>query len=795
MNTLSRSSLMNQWRLIRIKRLARKVNDLKKRYQAMSDEELQAQTPLFRERLANGETLNDIMVEAFAVCREASLRVLGKFPYDVQVMGAVTLHLGCIAEMKTGEGKTLTATMPLYLNGLSGKGAILVTTNEYLAKRDAEEMGELYRFLGLTVGIGVFEEGYDPEVEEKRAVYDADITYTTGAGLGFDYLLDNLAASTQQKFMRDFHYVIVDEADAVLLDIAQTPLIISGSPRVQSNLFDTCDRFVRTLKVDEDYYLNLDKKEVYLTEQGIDQAERYFTIDDLYAEDMWELNRQINLALRAHHIFKRDVDYVIQDEEVKLLDLRSGRILEGTRLQSGIHQAIEAKEGVPKTTESRAMGSVTYQSLFNMFPTLSGMTGTGRDAEEELIKTYKIPVVAIPTNLPIQRIDHPDKIYATLPEKLIATIELVKELHAVGRPILLVSGSVEITQIYSQLLLHEGIAHNTLTANNVSKEAMIIKEAGQFGNVTCATVLAGRGTDIKLGPGVAELGGLAVIGTERMINTRMDGQLRGRAGRQGEPGMSQFFVSLEDELIMTHGPKWVKRYFDKRNNEEHSQYGKPLKGRRFHSMVRNAQTRAEDEAVQMRHNTVQFDESMRVQRGKIYNLRNRLMSDEADLENRILEIFEAELDRLCDRKGELTYQKIRRYILENITYNFRKFPENFQLSDTEAVKSLVRKLMDRELTVKRAQFNQREELLEFYRVSVLKAIDECWVEEVDSLQQLKGLVTSRALAQRNNIYEYYKESLTTYQEMTQMVHQKIVRNILLSTIETAPNGKQSVYYV
>lgn len=794
MKTLSRSSLMNQWRLIKIKRIAKKINRLKDHYQEFTDEELQAQTPLFRERLAKGESLDDLMVEAFAVCREAAKRVLGQFPYDVQVMGGVALHLGNIAEMKTGEGKTLTATMPLYLNGLSQKGAILVTTNDYLAARDAEEMGELYRFLGLTVGVGVFEEGYDPDVEEKRAVYAADITYTTGYGLGFDYLMDNLAASVQQKFMRDFNFIIVDEADAVLLDIAQTPLIISGTPRVQSNLFDTCDQFVQTLREEEDYHLNSDKKEVYLTDQGMDEAERYFNVADLYADEMWELNRQINLALRAHHLYRKDVEYVVQDDEVKLLDSKSGRILEGTRLQSGIHQAIEAKEGVKKTNENRAMGSVTYQSLFNMFPTLSGMTGTGRDAEEELIKTYRVPVVAIPTNRPIQRIDHPDKVYVTLPEKLMATMELVEELHAQGRPILLVSGSVEVTQIYSQLLLHQGIPHNTLTANNISKEAMIIKEAGQFGNVTCATVLAGRGTDIKLGKGVAELGGLAVIGTERMINSRMDGQLRGRAGRQGEPGMSQFFVSLEDELLTTYGPEWVKRYFAKNNHENRKNYGQPLKKRRFHSMIRNAQVRSEDMAVQSRHSTVQFDESMRVQRDKIYKLRNRLMTDESNLEKQITAIFEQEIDRLLERHP-LSEGQLRRYILENITYSFKEFPSYFDSHDQAEVKEFLMRLMLEELQAKKQAFQNDIEVAEFYRVSVLKAIDECWVEEVDSLQQLKGLVHARALAQRNNMYEYYKEALLSYQEMTGLVHEKIVRNILLSTIETAKNGKQSVYYV
>ncbi|UUM58290.1 accessory Sec system translocase SecA2 [Streptococcus suis] len=795
MNKLSSSAILNSMRLAGIRRYARKVNKLRTYYSEMTDEELQEQTILFKKRLLEGEGLDDLMVEAFAVCREACYRILGKFPYDVQVMGAIALHQGNIAEMKTGEGKTLTATMPLYLNGLSGKGAILVTTNDYLAKRDAEEMGEVYRFLGLTVGVGVFEEGYDPDVEEKRAVYAADITYTTGTALGFDYLMENLASSIDNKFMREFHFVIVDEADAVLLDIAQTPLIISGSPRVQSNLFDSCNQFVLTLKEEVDFYFNFDKREVYLTEQGMAAAEKYFAIEDLYDETAWELNRQINLALRAHYIYRRDYDYIVHDDEVKLLDNRSGRILEGTRLQSGIHQAIESKEGVTKTQENRAMGSVTYQSLFNMFPTLSGMTGTGREAEDELIRTYKVPVIAIPTNLPIQRIDYPDKVYATLPEKIMATMEMVKELHEQGRPILLISGSVDVTKIYSQLLLQEGIAHNTLTANNVAKEALIIQEAGQYGMVTCATVMAGRGTDIKLGPGVAELGGLAVIGTERMANSRMDGQLRGRAGRQGEPGMSQFFVSLEDELLVNFGPEWVKRYLRRYNQTEQKRFGQALKGRRFRSIIKTAQIRSEDMAIQSRHSTVQFDESMRVQRNKIYDLRNRLMQDGGGYEEKIQLIFEKTIQEFLDANPQPSRHQVRRYILDNITYSFKAFPKGFSTANQQEVAAYLQKLIQKELNFKKTHFQSEEELSEFYRVSILKAIDECWVEEVDSLQQLKGVVNTRVLAQRNNMYEYYKEALHSYGNMTQEVHQKIARNILLSTIETLPNGKQSVYYV
>ena len=543
-----KKSFINTIKLRRLRKKLAKINALEESMSRLSDEELKNKTEEFKNRLRTGETLEDILIEAFAAIREADRRILGMFPFDVQVLGALALHEGTIVEMKTGEGKTLTATLPLYLNALEGKGTILVTTNDYLARRDAIDMGEVYRFMGLTVGVGVFDDDEEVDSNRKKKIYSSDILYTTSTALGFDYLIDNLAGNVEDKFLRSFNYVIVDEADAVLLDSAQTPLIIAGSPRVQSNLYDTADQFIRTLRKEQEFKFLKDEKIIFLTDEGIRYAEKYFNISNLYGEEYFELNRHINLALRAHYLFKKDIDYVVTDDAVELLDNRTGRILEGTRLQSGIHQAIETKEKVKKSKDSRAIASVTYQSLFNMFPKLSGMTGTGKIAENELISTYGVSVVVLPTNTPIQRLDYSDKIYTTLPEKLFATLEFVKELYEKQQPILLISGTVDIAEIYSRMLLQEGIPHNVLTAKNIAKEALIIAEAGQKGAVTVATSLAGRGTDIKLGKGVAELGGLAVIGTERMPNSRIDWQLRGRAGRQGDPGLSQFFVSLEDTL-------------------------------------------------------------------------------------------------------------------------------------------------------------------------------------------------------------------------------------------------------
>lgn len=790
-----KTTLLNSFKLAEIRRILRQINDLEDEMKDLSDQALANLTEEFRQRLEDGESLDDLLIEAYAAMREANRRVLGMFPFDVQVMGAIALHQGYIAEMKTGEGKTLTATLPLYLNALTGKGAILVTTNDYLARRDAEEMGAVYEFMGLTVGIGVFKEDDETDVEVKRAVYAADITYTTSTALGFDYLVDNLAGDTDGKFLRPFHYVIVDEADAVLLDAAQTPLIISGSPRVQSNLYSVTNQFVLTLEKEKEFRLLKEDKAVFLTKEGIRYAEEYFDVPNLYEDTYFELNRHINLALRAHYLYKKDVDYVVADDEVQLLDNRTGRVLEGTRLQSGIHQALETKEGVKITKDSRSVASVTYQSLFNMFPRISGMTGTGKIAEDELISTYKVPVVVIPTNSPIQRIDYPDKIYVTLPEKLLATLEYVKELHQRQQPVLLISGTVDIAEIYSRMLLQEGIPHSVLTAKNVAKEAQIIKEAGHLGAVTVATSLAGRGTDIKLGPGVAELGGLAVVGTERMANSRIDWQLRGRAGRQGDPGLSQFFVCLEDELLIQYGGKAINRYFEKNNHSDRSNFGFPLKGARYRKAITHAQEKSEDSAMSARQNTIKFDESLRIQRKKIYQLRDQLIYNEVDLADKIDDIFYEVLEDFISSHPRLTFQELRRYVLENLSYQNKLVPGDINLKDKEQVLDYLWSLYKQELEKKEGHLKTAESMEDFMRLSVLRAIDESWIEQVDTLQQLKTFVPIRQVAQRDTTSEYFRESLESYNHMAQRVKQTIVRNVMLSTIESDPEKGYKIYFV
>lgn len=792
-----KKSFINTIKLRRLRKKLVKINALEESMSRLSDEELKNKTEEFKNRLRTGETLEDILIEAFAAIREADRRILGMFPFDVQVLGALALHDGTIVEMKTGEGKTLTATLPLYLNALEGKGTILVTTNDYLARRDAIDMGEVYRFMGLTVGVGVFDDDEEVDSNRKKKIYSSDILYTTSTALGFDYLIDNLAGNAEDKFLRSFNYVIIDEADAVLLDSAQTPLIIAGSPRVQSNLYDTADQFIRTLRKEQEFKFLKDEKIIFLTDEGIRYAEKYFNISNLYGEEYFELNRHINLALRAHYLFKKDIDYVVTEDAVELLDNRTGRILEGTRLQSGIHQAIETKEKVKKSKDSRAIASVTYQSLFNMFPKLSGMTGTGKIAENELISTYGVSVVVLPTNTPIRRLDYSDKIYTTLPEKLFATLEFVKEIHEKQQPILLISGTVDIAEIYSRMLLQEGIPHNVLTAKNIAKEALIIAEAGQKGAVTVATSLAGRGTDIKLGTGVAELGGLAVIGTERMANSRIDWQLRGRAGRQGDPGLSQFFVSLEDELIMNYANQRLKKYFEKQNRIDRKNYGKPLVSKRFSRIVAHAQHKSEDKSESARQNTIKFDESLKSQRKKIYHLRDQLIYGEVKLRDRLDKLMREYIEIYIEdnRHIGLNQNDLKRFILENFTYQLRSLPTSLDLANSKQVKDYLFYLYQLEMERKSKQLKTDSKVEEFIRLSILRAIDECWIQQVDHLQQLKTFVSMRQIAQRDSISEYLRESLESYEEMGKEVKHAIVKNVMLSTIEGKIDDGLSIYFV
>lgn len=778
--------------LRKVKKILNQINRRKEEMALLTDEELAAKTQEFKRRLTAGETLDDILVEAFAVVREADKRILGMFPYDVQVMGGIVIHQGNVAEMNTGEGKTLTATLPIYLNALSGQGVILVTTNSYLAKRDAEEMGKVYEFLGLTIRLP-FADDEEEKItpKEKKEIYSADIVYTTNSGLGFDYLIDNLASSEEQKYMPEFNFVLVDEIDSVLLDSAQTPLVISGSPRVQSNFYGIIDTLMTTLVDGEDYIFKEEKKEVWLTNKGAKIAEKFLGIDNLYAEENNVLARHLVFALRAHTLFKRDKDYIIRkgekDQELVLLDQGTGRLMEMTKLQGGLHQAIEAKEHVKLSPETRAMASITYQSLFKMFNKISGMTGTGKVAEKEFIETYNMSVVRIPTNRPRQRIDYPDNLYITLPEKVYASLEYIKEYHAKGNPLLVFVGSVEMSQLYSSLLFREGIAHNVLNANNAAREAQIISESGQMGAVTVATSMAGRGTDIKLGKGVAELGGLIVIGTERMESQRIDLQIRGRSGRQGDPGMSKFFVSLEDDVIKKFGPSWVHKKYKDYQVQDMTQ-PEVLKGRKYRKLVEKAQHASDSAGRSARRQTLEYAESMNIQRDIVYKERNRLIDGSRDLEDVVVDIIERYTEEVA-ADHYASRELLFHFIVTNISFHVKEVPDYIDVTDKTAVRSFMKQVIDKELSEKKELLNQHDLYEQFLRLSLLKAIDDNWVEQVDYLQQLSMAIGGQSASQKNPIVEYYQETYAGFEAMKEQIHADMVRNLLMGLVEVTPKGE------
>ena len=784
--------------LSKVKKILHQINLKKEEMASLTDDELAGKTQEFKDRIAAGESLDDLLVEAFAVVREADKRILGMFPYDVQVMGGIVIHQGNVAEMNTGEGKTLTATMPVYLNALSGKGVMLVTTNDYLAKRDAEEMGQVYEFLGLTIRIP-FSEDDDEELtpEDKREIYSADIVYTTNSGLGFDYLIDNLASSEDKKYMPEFNFVIVDEVDSVLLDSAQTPLVISGSPRVQSNFYGIIDTLMTTLVEGQDYIFKEEKKEVWLTTKGARTAESFLGIDNLYSEEHGVLARHLTFALRAHTLFKRDKDYIIRkgekEEELVLVDQSTGRLLEMTKLQGGLHQAIEAKEHVPLSEETRAMASITYQSLFKKFKKISGMTGTGKVAEKEFLETYGMSVIRIPTNRPNQRIDYPDNLYVTLPEKVYASLSEIKYYHAKGNPLLIFVGSVEMSELYSSLLLREGIAHNVLNAHNAAREAQMIAESGRMGAVTVATSMAGRGTDIKLGPGVAELGGLVVIGTERMDSKRIDLQIRGRSGRQGDPGLSKFFVSLEDDVLKKYGPSWVhKMYKDYTVNKQISP--ELLEGRRYRKLVEKAQKASDSAARSSRRQTLEYAESMNIQREMVYSQRNRLIDGTEDLDGFVVDVLDEFVRKSLAEEPFESREELYHFIVKNISFLYHAVPRELDLTDKDAVKLVLETTVQKSLQEKRTLLETHDFFSDFQRLALLKAIDDNWVEQVDYLQQLSLAIGGQSAAQKNPIVEYYQEAYHGFEEMKRQVKKDMVRNLLLSRVDISPDGEIMAYF-
>lgn len=755
-----------------------KVKEECKKIKNLSDYELKNKTLEFKERLKNGETTDDILPETFAVCCEADYRVLGMFPFDVQILGGIALHLCYLAEMNTGEGKTLTATMPLYLNGLTGKSTILVTANEYLAIRDAEEMGQVYEFLGLSVKAGVTRDTNEHlNNDQKKEIYAADIVYTTHGSLGFDYLLNNLVHSKEDRFMRELYYVIIDEADSVLLDSASMPLVISGSPRVQSNLYGITDFFVTTL-VEDEHYMVEDNK-VWLTDKGIEYAQRYFRIENLYSKENFDVLRHVVLALRAHYLMDKDVDYVVTDSgEIVLLDKSTGRKMNGMKLRGGSHQAIEEKERLKLSQEQHSVASITYQNLFNLFPKMSGMSGTIADGKDELLEVYHKQVVVIPPNKPMVRKDLPDKYFKTSEEQFDAVIQETVRRHKTGQPVLLIASLISDTEMLSKLLVQENIEHSVLNANNAFWEAEIIKEAGQKNVVTVATSMAGRGTDIRLGSGVKELGGLCVLGIGRMNNTRDERQARGRAGRQGEPGVSIFYTSLEDDVCEILGDDFLEKYIEK---------DKHISKRRIKKLINKSQKIKSESSVFQRKNAVDYDSVMQRQRTIMYKTRNDLLDGKSLDENYLLSICEDNIKDFVKSNKKLDSYAVHRYVLDNLSYRLQEMDES------------TKNQKDYLIQYSKMAFNNKKKSIgdrfsEYCRLCTLRALDDGWVEEVDYLQQLQAAISGRSSAQRNLLFEYQREARISFEDMEKSIKKAMIRNILLGEVSFGKDNEMIILY-
>ena len=778
------SNVINSMRLKRLQKQLVAVNRLSDQMRNCSDEALQAKTADFKQRLEKRETtLDKLLPEAYATIREASKRVLGMYPKDVQVMGAIVMHQGNIAEMQTGEGKTLTATMPLYLNALTGKSAFLITTNDYLANRDFQEMRPLYEWLGLTASLGFVDiPDYEYAENEKQMLYNHDIIYTTNGRLGFDYLFDNLADHINAKYLPELNFAIIDEVDSIILDAAQTPLVISGAPRVQSNLFHIIKMFVETLVEDEHFKLNVNKKEVWLTDEGIDVANHYFKVNNIYLPQYFDLVRVINLSLRAKYLFKDNLDYFIYNGEVVLIDRITGRMLPGTKLQSGLHQAIEAKESVELSQDLSVMATITFQNLFKLFNGFSGMTGTGKLGEKEFFDLYSKLVVKIPTNHPIIRNDKEDRVYAKSDEKNKAILEKVKEIHATKQPVLLITRTAEAAEYFSTQLFKDNIPNNLLIAQNVAKEAQMIAEAGQLGAVTVSTSMAGRGTDIKLGSGVYELGGLAVIINEHMENSRVDRQLRGRSGRQGDPGVSQIYVSLDDYIVK----RWSNSKLDENKKLKDVDPDKlqdsPFFRRRVRGIVSKAQRVSEETSMMAREMANEFEKSIGIQRDRVYEERNRILetSDFSafDFDSLARDVFDYDLRT----KHIHNKDDIINYIYEQLSFSFKDDAISQQIQTREQTIDYLVQQFNKQLKENMKIANNDYFKLRFFQKAILKAIDVEWINQVDQLQQLKASVNNRQNGQRNAIFEYHKVALETYEMMLINIKRATIRNLCLSIL-------------
>mgnify|MGYP003289586594 CR=1 FL=1 len=763
--------------LKRVEKIADKIDALQEEYKKFTDEELQGQTAKFRERLANGETLDDILVEAFATVREASTRVLHMTPFRVQVIGALALHGGNIAEMKTGEGKTLTSTMVAYLNALPGEGVHIVTVNEYLAGRDAREMGELFKWLGLTVGLNLRE--LSPE--EKKEQYLCDITYSTNNELGFDYLRDHMVIYKDAMVQRPLNFAIVDEVDSILIDEARTPLIISGGQKNNDNLYQQADLFVKGLEKDVDFEVDEKSKHVVLLEKGMERAEKFFGVDNLYDVKYVSLLHRIQNGLRANYVMFKDVDYVVKDNQVIIVDQFTGRLMIGRQFSEGLHQALEAKEHVEIKKETRTIATITFQNYFRMYKKLAGMTGTAKTEEEEFRNIYNMYVVEVPTNLPVIRIDDPDLMFLTMKAKFEAIASDIAERYHRGQPVLVGTISIETSELLSELLRKKGIPHDVLNAKQHEREAEIVAHAGEAKHVTIATNMAGRGTDIKLGEGVKELGGLAVIGTERHESRRIDNQLRGRSGRQGDPGYTRFFLSAEDELMRRFGSESFKSMLgilvtDKETNQE-----MPLESKMFSRFVESAQKKIEGNNFDTRKNILEYDEVLRKQRDIIYGQRASILFLD-DITDIILKMMTNTAYRLAngtlsvDVKGKVDGSKFLKEI-DGIFFplGFVTPSEVNDLSVDDAIDLFVNK--SKEILEKRKEQFPMEIYREFLKVILLRVVDTYWMDHIDAMSELRQAVGLQAYAQINPLREYQEVGFDKFEEMIQHIEEDSTKYI------------------
>ncbi|WP_269760201.1 preprotein translocase subunit SecA [Streptococcus dysgalactiae] len=777
--------------LRKLEKIARKVESYADHMASLSDRDLQAKTPEFKERYQKGETLEQLLPEAFAVVREASKRVLGLYPYRVQIMGGVVLHNGDVPEMRTGEGKTLTATMPVYLNALAGKGVHVITVNEYLSTRDATEMGEVYSWLGLSVGINLAAKS----PAEKREAYNCDITYSTNSEVGFDYLRDNMVVRQEDMVQRPLNFALVDEVDSVLIDEARTPLIVSGAVSSETNqLYIRADMFVKTLTVD-DYIIDVPTKTIGLSDSGIDKAESYFNLNNLYDIENVALTHFIDNALRANYIMLLDIDYVVsEDGEILIVDQFTGRTMEGRRFSDGLHQSIEAKEGVRIQEESKTSASITYQNMFRMYKKLAGMTGTAKTEEEEFREVYNMRIIPIPTNRPIARIDHTDLLYPTLESKFRAVVADVKARHDKGQPILVGTVAVETSDLISRKLVEAGIPHEVLNAKNHFKEAQIIMNAGQRGAVTIATNMAGRGTDIKLGEGVRELGGLCVIGTERHESRRIDNQLRGRSGRQGDPGESQFYLSLEDDLMRRFGSDRIKAFLDRMKLDEEDTV---IKSGMLARQVESAQKRVEGNNYDTRKQVLQYDDVMREQREIIYANRRDVITANRDLGPEIKAMIKRTIDRAVDAHSRsnrkdavdaiVTFARTSLVPEESISAKELRSLKDDQIKETLYQRALV--IYDQQVSKLRDQ----EAIIEFQKVLILMIVDNKWTEHIDALDQLRNAVGLRGYAQNNPVVEYQAEGFKMFQDMIGAIEFDVTRTMMKAQIHEQERERASQY--